>query len=63
VYLLAFQAYINEMQGSRSKIPSKKSPRQAPSRGVFNSGVKALSKRKRQNVFLGEANIDEKKNM
>jgi hypothetical protein len=25
VYLLVFHAYINEMHGSRSKIPSKKS--------------------------------------
>jgi hypothetical protein len=25
MYLLAFHAYINEMRGSRSKIPSKKS--------------------------------------
>jgi hypothetical protein len=28
VYLLVFHAYVNEMHGSRSKIPSKK-PRQA----------------------------------
>jgi hypothetical protein len=40
VYLLVFHAYINEMHGSRSKIPSKKS-RQAALRG-FNSGVKGL---------------------
>jgi hypothetical protein len=32
VYLLVFNAYINEMNGSRSKIPSKKS-RQAELRG------------------------------
>jgi hypothetical protein len=41
VYLLAFQAYINEMHGSRSKISSKKS-RQAALRGGFNSGVRGL---------------------
>jgi hypothetical protein len=38
VYLLVFHAYINEMHGSRSKIPSKKS-HQAEG---FNSGVKGL---------------------
>jgi hypothetical protein len=32
VYLLVFHAYINEMHGSNSKIPSKKS-RQAVLRG------------------------------
>jgi hypothetical protein len=41
VYLLDFHAYINEMHGSRSKIPSKKS-RQAALRGEFNSGIKGL---------------------
>ena len=34
LYLLAFHAYINEMHGSRSKIPNKKS-RQAALRGVI----------------------------
>jgi hypothetical protein len=32
MHLLAFHAHINEMHGSRSKIPSKKS-RQAALRG------------------------------
>jgi hypothetical protein len=32
VYLLVFHAYINEIHGSRGKIPSKKS-RQAALRG------------------------------
>jgi hypothetical protein len=32
VYLFVFHAYINEMLGSRSKVPSKKS-RQAALRG------------------------------
>jgi hypothetical protein len=32
LHLLVFHAYINEMHGSRSKIPSKKS-RQAALRG------------------------------
>jgi hypothetical protein len=32
VYLLGFHAYINEMHGSRNKIPSKTS-RQAALRG------------------------------
>jgi hypothetical protein len=43
VYLLVFHAYINEMHGSRSKIPSKKY-RQAALRCAegFNSGVKGL---------------------
>jgi hypothetical protein len=35
---MVFHAYINEMQGSKSKIPGKKS-RQAEG---FNSGVKGL---------------------
>jgi hypothetical protein len=38
VYLLAFHARINEIHGSRGKIPSKKS-RQVG----FNSGVKGLN--------------------
>jgi hypothetical protein len=41
VYLLVFHAYVNEIHGSRSKIPSKKS-RQAALRGGFNSGIKGL---------------------
>jgi hypothetical protein len=32
MYLLVFHAYINDMRGSRSKIPNKKS-RQAALRG------------------------------
>jgi hypothetical protein len=41
VCLLVFHAYINEIHGSRSKIPSKNS-RQAALREGFNSGVKGL---------------------
>jgi hypothetical protein len=36
VYLLVFHAYINEMYGSRSKIPSKKS-------GPYIYDVKSLA--------------------
>jgi hypothetical protein len=41
VYLFGFHTYINEMHGSRSKIPSKKS-RQAALRGGIYSGGKGL---------------------
>jgi hypothetical protein len=41
VYLLVFNSYINEMNGSRSKIPSKNFVRQRCAEG-FNSGVKEL---------------------
>jgi hypothetical protein len=43
VYLLAFHAYIYEIHGSRSKIPSKKSRQAALCGGGFNSGVKGLN--------------------
>jgi hypothetical protein len=47
MYLLVFHAYINKMQGSRSKIPSKKLVKQRCA-DVFNFGVKVLKNDQRE---------------
>jgi hypothetical protein len=49
--LLVFHAYINEMHGSRGKIPSKKSRQQRCADG-FNLDVKALIKGRDSSVGI-----------
>jgi hypothetical protein len=56
---VGFQAYINEMHGSRSKIPSKNLVRQRCAEG-FNSGVKGLSDRDKKGRVCG-IHVNDKK--
>jgi hypothetical protein len=49
VYMLGFNAYINEIHGSRNKIPSKNLVRQRWADG-FNSGVKELMEMRQQEI-------------